>query len=70
MAPSQLGSRKKVKSRKESNSFSRTKKSFAYDSAFEQHLIDHDVYSYEYDYNDDDEFVYLDNWEEINDRLA
>jgi len=70
MALSQSGSRKKAKSGKESDSSSRTKKSFAYDLAFEQHLIDHGVHSHGYDYNDDDGFVYPDNWEEINDRLA
>jgi len=70
MASSQSGSRKKAKSEKESNSSSRTKKSSAYDPAFEQHLIDHGVYPHGYDYNDDDGSVYPDNWEEINDRLA
>jgi len=49
MISSQLSFRKRVKSGKESNTFLRTKKFSAYDSVFEQHLIDHDVYSDEYD---------------------
>lgn len=70
MASSQSSSRKRVKSGKESNTFSRTKKSSAYDPAFEQHLIDRGVYPHGYDYNDDDCSVYPDDWEEINGRLA
>jgi len=70
MASSQSGSRKRAKSGKESDTSSRTKKSSAYDPAFEQHLIDHSVYPHGYDYDGEDASVYPGNWEEINDRLA
>lgn len=70
MASSQSGSRKRAKSGKESDTSSRTKKSSAYDRAFEQHLIDHGVYPHGYDSDGEDGSVYPDNWEEINDRLA
>jgi len=71
MASSQSGSRKRAKSGKESDISSRTKKSSAYNPAFEQYLIDYGVYPYRHDYDDDDNgSVYPDNWEEINDRLV
>ena len=70
MSSSQLGSRKRAKTGRESDISSKTKKSSAYDPAFEQHLIDHGIYPHGYDYDDDDGSVYPDNWEEINERLA
>ena len=70
MASSQSNSRKRAKTGKESDTSSRTKKSSAYDPAFEQHLIDYGVYPHGYDYDDDKGSVYPDNWEEINNRLA
>ena len=70
MSSSQSGSRKRAKTRRESDISSKTKKSSAYDPAFEQHLIDHGIYPHGYDYDDDDGYVYPDNWEEINERLA
>ena len=48
----------------------KTRKSSAYDAGFEQHLIDHGIYPYGYEYASNDSFVYPDNWEEINKRLA
>lgn len=45
------------------------RKSSVYDPDFKQHLIDYDVYSHEYNYNDDDDSVYLNNWEKMNERL-
>ncbi len=70
MSSSQSGSRKRAKTGRESDISSKTKKSSAYDPAFEQHLIDHGIYPHGYDYDDDDGSVYPDNWEEINERLA
>lgn len=70
MISSQSSFKKRVKSKKELNTFSRTKKFFVYDFIFEQHLIDRNVYSHEYDYNDDDCFVYSNDWEKINEKLA
>ena len=70
MSLSQSGSRKRAKTGRESDISSKTKKSSAYDPAFEQHLIDHGIYPHGYDYDDDDGSVYPDNWEEINERLA
>lgn len=45
MASSQSGSRKRTRSGKESDTLPKTRRSSAYDPAFEQHLIDHGVYS-------------------------
>lgn len=70
MSSNQSSFRKRVKIERESDKSSTIRKSSAYDSDFEQHLIDHDVYPYKYDYDDDDDFVYSDNWKEINERLA
>lgn len=70
MGSSQSGSRKRAKSRRESDLSSKTKKSSAYDGCFEQHLIDHGIYPHGYDHDDDDCSIYPDNWEEIHDRLA
>ena len=70
MTSSQSSSRKRAKTGKESDTSSKTKKSSAYDPAFKQHLIDHGIYPHGYDYGGDDDSVYPDNWEEINDRLA
>ena len=70
MASSRSGSRKRAKSGKQLDTSSKTKRSSAYDPAFEQHLIDHGVYPHGYDYDNDDVSVYPDNWEEINGRLA
>lgn len=70
MTSSQSSSRKRAKTGKESDTSSKTKKSSAYDPAFEQHLIDNGIYPYGYNYGDDDGSVYPDNWEEISDRLA
>lgn len=68
MILSQLSFRKRVKSGKELNTFLRTKKFSAYDSVFEQHLIDHDVYSDEYD--DVRNAQEPHNWKEIHVRLT
>ena len=68
MSSSQSGSRKRAKTGRESDIFSKTKKSSAYDGGFEQHLIDHGVYPEGYG-----GFRNLQephNWEEINARLA
>ena len=68
MSSSQSGSRKRAKTGRESGTSSLTRKTSAYDPAFEQHLIDHGVYP--------DGFGGIknlqepDNWEEINARLA
>lgn len=72
MSSSQSSSRKKIKTGRDSDTTSRTRKSSAYDPAFEQHLIDYGVYPHGYDYDDDDDegSVYPANWKEINDRLA
>ena len=43
MSSSQSGSRKRAKTGRESDISSKTKKSSAYDPAFEQHLIDHGI---------------------------
>ena len=43
MSSSQSGSRKRAKTGRESDMSSKTKKSSAYDPAFEQHLIDHGI---------------------------
>ena len=73
MNSSESGSRKRAKTGKESDTSSTTRKSSAYNPNFEQHLIDHGIYPHGY-YNgteeDDDDSVYPDNWEEINERLA
>lgn len=69
---SQSGSRKRAKSGRESNLSTKTRKSSAYDPGFEQHLIDHGIYPHRYHGNDDDNdsFVYPDNYKEILERLA
>lgn len=61
MTSSQLDSKKRVKSKKKSNTFLKTNKSFVYDLVFEQHFIDHKMYLHKYNYNNDNDFVYLDN---------
>lgn len=61
MSSNQSSFRKRVKIERESDKSSTIRKFSAYDSDFEQHLIDHDVYPYKYDYDDDDDFVYSDN---------
>ena len=70
MSSSQSGPRKRNKTGGESDIPSKTKKSSAYDPAFEQHLIDHGIYPDGHDDDDDDGSVYPDNWEETNERLA
>ena len=49
MALSQSGSRKRVKTGKESDASQKTRRSSAFDPAFEQHLIDHGVFPDGYD---------------------
>ena len=68
MSSSQSGSRKRAKTGRESDISSKTKKSSAYDPAFEQHLIDHGVYPEGYGGVRNVQEPY--NWEEINARLA
>lgn len=68
MSSSQSSSRKRAKIERESDVFSKTKKSSAYDGGFEQHLIDYNVYSEGYD--DVRNLQEPHNWEEINARLA
>lgn len=71
MASDQSGSRKRVKLGKESDISPRGKKTSAYDAAFEQHLIDHKIYPYGYELDNDlASSVYPDNWKEIKKRLA
>ena len=69
MSSSQSGPRKRAKAERESD-VSKTKRSSAYDLAFEGYLIDHGIYPHGYDYDNNDGSVYPDNWEEINERLA
>ena len=68
MSSSQSGSRKRVKTGRESDISSKTKKSSAYDGGFEQHLIDHGVYPE--GYGGVRNLQEPHNWEEINARLA
>ena len=68
MSSSQSGSRKRVKTGRESDISSKTKKSSAYDGGFEQHLIDHGVYPE--GYGGVMNLQEPHNWEEINARLA
>ena len=67
MSSSQSGSRKRVKTGRESD-ISKTRKSTAYDPDFEQHLIDHGVYPE--GYGGVRNLQESHNWEEINARLA
>lgn len=69
MDSSQSGSRKRARTGRESDTSSKTRRTSAYDPSFQQHLIDHGIYPHGYDDNDDG-FVYPDNWEEIHERLA
>ena len=68
MSSSQSGSRKRVKTGRESDISSKTKKSSVYDGGFEQHLIDHGVYPE--GYGGVKNLQEPHNWEEINARLA
>ena len=68
MDSSQSGSRKRAKTGRESNPSSSTRRSSAYDPAFEQHLIDHGIYPEGYD--DNEESQEPANIEDINRRLA
>lgn len=68
MNSSQSGSRKRARTEEESNTSSKTRRTSAYNPAFEQHLIDHGVYP-----EGHGGFKNLqepDNWEEIHARLA
>lgn len=60
---SQLGSRKRVKARRESGTSFSTRRIFVYDPAFEQHLNDHGIYK-------NNRGQKPSNWAEINKRLA
>ena len=62
MSSSQSGSRKRVKTGRESDISSKTKKSSAYDGGFEQHLIDHGIHM-------NNRAQKLNNWAEINRRI-
>ncbi len=68
MISSQSSFRKRAKSKKESNTFSTTRKSSAYNRDFEQHLINHDIYPEEYDNDEDSEEST--NMKDINQRLT
>lgn len=68
MTSSRSSPRKRAKTGKESDISSRTKKSSAYDPAFEQHLIDHGVYPD--GYGGIRNMQEPQNWEEIHGRLA
>ncbi|KAL9630646.1 MAG: hypothetical protein Q9164_006316, partial [Protoblastenia rupestris] len=68
MDSSQSGSRKRAKTRRESGTSSSTRKTSAYDPAFEQHLIDHGVYPE--GYGDNEDFEEPANIEDIIRRLA
>ncbi len=70
MASSQLSSWKKAKTERESNISLKIRKSSVYNPDFEQHLIDHGIYSHKYNYDDDNDSVYSDNWEKMNERLT
>ena len=68
MDSNQSGSRKRAKTGKKSDRSSATRRTSAYDPAFEQHLIDHGIYPEGYD--DVRDLREPHNWEEINARLA
>ena len=63
MSLSQSGSRKRAKTGRESGTSSSTRKTSAYDPAFEQHLIDHDIHM-------NNRAPKPSNWAEINSRMA
>lgn len=63
MSSSQSGSRKRAKTGRESDISSKTKKSSAYDPAFEQHLIDHGIHM-------NNRAQKPSNWAEINGRIT
>ena len=63
MSSSQSGSRKRAKTGRESDISSKTKKSSAYDPAFEQHLIDHGIRM-------NNRAQKPSNWAEINRRIT
>ncbi|KAL8829822.1 MAG: hypothetical protein Q9170_006001 [Blastenia crenularia] len=68
MASSQLGSKKRANSSRDSERSSKTRKSSAYDRDFEQHLIDYGAYPE--GYGGVRNLQEPHNWEEINARLA
>ena len=68
MSSSQSGSRKRAKTGRESGTSSSTRKTSAYDPAFEQHLIDHGIYPEGHD--DDKASEEPANIEVIHCRLA
>ncbi|KAL9125666.1 MAG: hypothetical protein Q9217_005161 [Psora testacea] len=68
MDSTQSGPRKRAKTGRESGTPSSTRKTSAYDPAFEQHLIDHGIYPE--GYSDDEDFEEPANIEDINRRLA
>ena len=68
MSSSQSGSRKRAKTGREPDTTSKTRKSSAYGSIFEQHLIDHGIYPEGYDDNEGLNEPF--NLEEVNHRLA
>ncbi len=63
MDSSQSGSRKRAKIGRESGTSSSTRRTSAYDPAFEQHLNDHGIYK-------NNRAQKPSNWAEINERLA
>ena len=63
MSASQSGSRKRAKTGRESGTSSSTRKTSAYDPAFEQHLIDHGIHM-------NNRAPKPSNWAEINSRMA
>ena len=63
MNSSQSGSRKRAKTAGKSGTSSSTRRSSAYDAAFEQHLIDHGIYKNNHTQKPS-------NWADINRRLA
>ncbi len=68
MDSSQSGSRKRAKTGRDSSTSTSTRRTSAYDPAFEQHLVDHGVYPARY--GGVRNLQKPDNWEEINTRLA
>ena len=63
MSSTQSGPRKRAKTGRELDISSKTKKSSAYDPAFEQHLIDHGIYM-------NNRAQKPSNWAEINERIT
>ena len=63
MDSSQSGSRKRVKTGRESDTSSSTRRTSSYDPPFEQHLKDHGIYM-------NNRAQKPNNWAEINERLA